>query len=207
VDLAPEFVLFDLGGVLIELRGVATMAELAGVDDEQELWRRWLDCRWVRRFERGDCGPDEFARGVVDDWHLSVGPDGFLATFASWPVGPFDGAEDLVRSTTAVASVGCLSNTNVLHWDDNVEHWPLMDQFGHRFLSHRMREVKPDPAAFTRVTDELGMAPDRILLLDDNQLNVDGARAAGLRAERVIGVEEARRVLERVTALPPGPSD
>jgi FMN phosphatase YigB (HAD superfamily) len=51
------------------------------------------------------------------------------------------------------------------------------------------------------------MAPDRILLLDDNQLNVDGARAAGLRAERVIGVEEARRVLERVTALPPGPSD
>jgi putative hydrolase of the HAD superfamily len=70
-----------------------------------------------------------------------------------------------------------------------------------------MREVKPDPAAFTRVTDELGMAPDRILLLDDNQLNVDGARAAGLRAERVIGVEEARRVLERVTALPPGPSD
>ena len=34
---SPELVLFDLGGELIELRGVALMAELAGIDDENEL--------------------------------------------------------------------------------------------------------------------------------------------------------------------------
>jgi hypothetical protein len=33
------------------------------------------------------------------------------------------------------------------------------------------------------------------LFLDDNQLNVDGARAVGLTAYRAIGVEEARSVL------------
>jgi len=29
-------------------------------------------------------------------------------------------------------------------------------------------------------------------------VNVEGARAAGLRAERAVGVDEARRVLEQV---------
>ena len=57
----PKLVLFDLGGVLIELRGVATMAELSGIDDEGELWRRWLQCRWVRIFESGGCTPGEIA--------------------------------------------------------------------------------------------------------------------------------------------------
>jgi hypothetical protein len=48
-----DLVLFDLGGVLIELGGVAAMMELAGIDTDDELWLRWLSCRWVRTFERG----------------------------------------------------------------------------------------------------------------------------------------------------------
>jgi putative hydrolase of the HAD superfamily len=202
---APEFVLFDLGGVLVELRGVTTMPEFAGIDDEQELWRRWLGCRWVRRLESGDCDPEAFAQDVVDDWHLAVGPEEFLAMFASWPVGPLVGAEDLVRRTAAEVPVGCLSNTNVLHWDGNAEHWPLMEVFAHRFLSHRMGEVKPDAVAFARVAEELALPTDRILLLDDNQVNVDGARAAGFQAERVLGVGEAHRVLGLARVLHRGP--
>jgi hypothetical protein len=34
-----------------------------------------------------------------------------------------------------------------------------------------------------------------VLFLDDNQLNVDQARASGLRAERVVGVSEAGEAL------------
>jgi putative hydrolase of the HAD superfamily len=199
----PGLVLFDLGGVLIELRGVSPMADLAGIDDESELWRRWLGCRWVRRFERGDCDPQEFARGVVDDWDLPVGPAEFLDNFASWPVGPFDGAERLVRQTGSTVPVGCLSNTNVLHWEGRAVHWPLMTRFAHRFVSHHMGAVKPDAEAFAHVADALSMPPDRVLLLDDNQLNVDGARAAGLRAERTVGVAGARRALEEAGVLRP----
>jgi len=197
----PELVLFDLGGVLVELRGLATMGDLAAIDDEPELWRRWLTCRWVRRFEQGDCSPDEFAQGVVDDWGLSVGPGEFLEVFASWPVGPFTGAEHLVHRTRSVVPVGCLSNTNVLHWDGNAERWPLMAQFDHRFLSHRMGVVKPDAEAFALVAAGLPVTPDRVLLLDDNQMNVDGARALGFRAERAVGVDEARGVLQRIGLL------
>ena len=193
---APEYVLFDLGGVLVELRGVATMAGLAGIDDEDELWRRWLGCRWVRTFESGGCGPEEFARGVVADWDLPIGPGAFLDIFASWPVGPYEGAEDLVRATASAVPVGCLSNTNELHWDGNAEHWPLIDLFGHRFVSHRLGRVKPDPELFAAVTEGLPVPPGRVLVLDDNQLNVEGALAAGFLAQRAVGVPGARAALE-----------
>jgi FMN phosphatase YigB (HAD superfamily) len=192
----PELVLFDLGGVLIELSGVATMADLSGVDDERELWRRWLDCRWVRAFEAGRCSAEEFSRGVVDDWALPVSPAEFLDVFASWPVGPLDGAELLVRQTARQVPIGCLSNTNEVHWDGNAEHWPIVAEFGHRFVSHHMGRVKPDAEVFTWVADAVGVAPERVLFLDDVEVNVEGARAAGFRAERVVGVGSARKALE-----------
>ena len=61
-DRAIEIVLFDLGGVLIELDGVASMRELTGIESDDELWRRWLGCRWVRSYERGGCSADDFAQ-------------------------------------------------------------------------------------------------------------------------------------------------
>jgi len=191
----PDFVLFDLGGVLVELRGVRSMTELTGIDDELELLRRWVECPWVRTFESGRCGPDAFARGVVDEWDLPVGPDEFLQIFSSWPVGPLADAEELVRTTAATAAVGCFSNTNVLHWDGNAEHWPLMEQFEFRFLSHRLGLVKPDGGAFERVVDALPTPPHRVLYLDDNAVNVDAARSFGMRAEHVNGVDEARQAI------------
>src|SRR5271163_2913814 len=61
-----ELVLFDLGGVLLDPGGVAPMRELTGIASDEDLWARWLSCRWVRRFEAGHCTPEEFAAGVVD---------------------------------------------------------------------------------------------------------------------------------------------
>src|ERR1700722_11710444 len=67
-----DLVLFDLGGVLIQPGGVASMRALAGIDSDEELWTRWLACPWVQRFEAGLCSPEEFADGVVADWDLEL---------------------------------------------------------------------------------------------------------------------------------------
>jgi hypothetical protein len=76
-----EMVVFDLGGVLLQLRGVPSMRELSGVSSDDELWSRWLGCPWVRRFETGTCSDKDFARGVVDDWGLPISPAAFLDEF------------------------------------------------------------------------------------------------------------------------------
>jgi HAD superfamily hydrolase (TIGR01509 family) len=190
-----DLVLFDLGGVLIELGGVAPMRELAGIDSDDELWRRWLTCRWVRSFERGECSADDFATGVINDWGLAVEAEAFLDVFRSWPIGPLAGADALVQRVRDSVPVGCLSNTNVLHWDDHFTEWPIFEAFDYRFLSFELGIVKPDRALFDRVAEMLPSAPERVLFLDDNVINVEGARAAGFVSYVARGVDEATDAL------------
>src|SRR5580704_9548250 len=90
-----DIVLFDLGGVLVDFGGVGAMRELAGIDSDDELWRRWLSSPSVRAFERGQCSAADFAAGVVDEWGIAVSPEKFLAEFSDWPRGPLAGAIDL----------------------------------------------------------------------------------------------------------------
>jgi putative hydrolase of the HAD superfamily len=59
--------------------------------------------------------------------------------------------------------------------------------------------AKPSADFFAHIADDLGLAPDRLLFLDDQPANVDGARAAGLAAERWIhddGVPRLRDILD-----------
>jgi glucose-1-phosphatase len=197
-----ELVLFDLGGVLIELRGVPAMRNLSGIVNDDELWHRWLTCRWVRSYETGQCSKEAFARGMVDDWGLSIRPTAFLEEFQSWPVGPMPGAEDLVREVLERVPVSCFSNTNELHWAGNAVHWPLVSMFQERFVSYEMGIAKPDREAFEHVAGALSAPPERVLFLDDNAANTESARTVGFRALRVSGVEEARSALVTTGVLP-----
>ncbi len=193
-DADIDVVLFDLGGVLMDFGGVGPMKALAGIAGDDELWDRWLSCRWVRDFERGRCSASDFAAGVVADWGLAVTPDSFLRVFASWPVGPFPGAREVVESVRRSARVGCLSNTNEIHWA-RLSAWPVLAAFDDCFLSFEMGMVKPDSELFDAVAAQVAVSPSRILFLDDVAANVSAARHRGFRAELCRGVDGARRTL------------
>ena len=192
-----EIVLFDIGGVLARFAGLEVLRELTGSDSELEVSARWLMSPWVRRFESGDCSDDEFAAGIVEEWQLPYTAQQFLEIFPTWLDAPFAGGEQMLRETAERAGVGCLSNTNSLQWNGIIRHWPHAGYFEHRFLSFELHAVKPDALIFERVIERLPVPPGNVLFLDDVALNVEGARAAGLRSEQAIGVDGARAVLER----------
>lgn len=201
-----EMVVFDLGGVLLQMQGVPALRRLSGISSDEELWTRWLTCAWVRRFESGRCSADSFAQGVVDDWRLPISPTAFLEEFRSWPTGPLPGAEPLVREVMARFPVACFSNTNALHWNDHLREWPLVQLFETRFLSFEIGSLKPDRQAFDHLARAIGPSPDRVLFLDDNIANVDGALASGFSAVRVSGVAEARLALVAAGLLEGSPA-
>jgi putative hydrolase of the HAD superfamily len=194
--MATRVVLFDLGGVLVELSGLAAMRAWAGEARDEDVWRRWLACPWVRRFERGQCSPEEFAAGVVLEWRLPVSPTQYLESFRVWPRGLLPGARELVEAIAPGLRRACLSNSNDLHWPRKRDEMGLGALLDEHFVSHRIGHVKPDPEIYEHVIAALGVDPAEILFLDDNQPNVDGALEAGLDAVRAVGVEGARRVLE-----------
>ena len=200
-DVGIDFVLFDLGGVLIELGDVSSLQELAvavGSDDE---WHHRLSSSWVRRFERGECSAAEFSAGAVSEWGLEVTPERFLEIFRDWPIGPYPGTAELLAAVQRSVQIGCLSNTNAMHWEHQMSSWPVLQMFDFRFLSFELGMGKPDEAIFQAVADRLPFEKDRILYFDDVGVNSDAAQSFGFRSETVRGLDEVRAKLSEVGFL------
>lgn len=195
----PEVVLFDLGGVIVELSGVTEFGAMLGDKSLAEVWRTWLHSPAVRRFERGETGPEAFASELVSELDLPVRPDAFLIRYANWVRGLYPDALALIEGVRGSATVACLSNTNDLHWQGPMRRFGLHDAFDRCFLSHQMGRLKPDPDVFEYVLSALDVEPRSVLFLDDNQINVDAARQAGIDAHVVRGVrgnEGAKALLQ-----------
>jgi len=191
-----RWVLFDLGGVLVEIGGVvATITGALGPDSTEDPWEAWLKSPAVWDWETGVTTNEEFAKQLVTELEMSVSPEDFLADCATWVLGTFDGIPQMLDDLRGRVGLACLSNTNPLHWPIIQERLRLHEALDRCFLSYQLGMGKPDPATFLRVVEELGCAPAEILFIDDNRLNVEGAREAGLRAERAFGGEAVRRVL------------
>ena len=191
-----QVVLFDIGGVLVELSGVATMLRWLGPGvTVDEMWRRWLSSDVVRRFESGRATPEEFSAQIIHDMSLPVSEEEFLLTFTGWLQGLYPGALDMVRSVPGSFTRATLSNTNALHWTRMMQDFELEHAFDHHFASHLTGLLKPDAEVFAHIAKTLGCPPQAIFFLDDNLLNVDAARNAGFRSVRVQGASEARAAL------------
>lgn len=197
-DPGVDFVLFDLGGVIVELGDVSRLQEIAATVGSDEQWHQWLATPWMRRFERGECSPTEFASQVVGDWQLNVTPERFLEIFRDWAIGPYPGTEELLAELQRSVPIGCLSNTNVMHWEHQISSWPVLDTFDFCFLSFELGLAKPDEAIFRTVSQQLPFPRDRILFFDDVGANAEAARSYGFQSAHVRGLEEVRTVLRNV---------
>jgi putative hydrolase of the HAD superfamily len=194
-----DAVLFDVGGVLVQLSGVPTMMEWTRQRySVPELFHRWLMSPVVRAFETGRSDADTFARGVVAELDLPVEPAEFLAFFETWPRGAHAGAVDLVRELRAVVRLACLSNTNAIHWRRIAAETGLLEHFHHVLASHEIGLLKPDREAFDHAVAVLGCDASRILFLEDNPTNVAAARTVGLDARFAPDASAARVVLEEL---------
>ncbi len=188
-----DCVLFDLGGVLVDFQGVETLARWTG-DSSETIWDRWLSSEAVRAYERGACDTGTFVREVVHEFELDLAPAEFAEAFQGAITGVLPGAIDLLRELKGRTLLGCLSNTNDLHWRQMCG-WGLDRHLDRFFLSFEIGAVKPDAAIFDHVAHDLAIPRHRILFFDDNQLNVDGARDAGFRAQRANGPNDCQRAL------------
>jgi putative hydrolase of the HAD superfamily len=193
----PELLLFDLGGVLIEV-GTATLRELGGRDkSDAELWEIWLTCPVVEEYESGKLGDDEFAAGVLKTFGSAMPAEEFLRSFAAWPIGFYPGITELLRRLRHDFKLAYLSNSNPLHYQRFQNEWQLDTYFDYHFASFHMGCVKPQRRIFELVLERLPFEAKDIFFVDDNRLNVAAARELGIAAEVARGSSELMTVLQR----------
>jgi putative hydrolase of the HAD superfamily len=187
--------MLDLGGVLVELGGIPDLqAWMRDGADEHEVWRRWLTSPAVIAYETGRIGTEEFIHALIAEMRLSVEPAACRTALVSW-VRPFPGAVELLAELAQSFTLGCLSNTNALHWATLDAAFRFDHHFRYLFPSHWTGRMKPDRAAFAEAVRAVGCEPGEILFLDDREPNVAAAQAAGLRAAMAPGPAGVRAAL------------
>ena len=194
--------LFDLGGVLIELSDIddlmATPPSERGI-----ISREWLLNPVVRNFEAGHCSEREFAERMIADFRLNLTTDNFLDKFREWPRRVFPGAELLLEKLSKQYKLACLSNTNLFLFEHFLIKQAIIANFDYSFFSHETGLIKPEPEAFHNVMNQLSLKPFEIMFFDDNQTNVDVATAIGMVAKRVNSPIDVLRELTQADLFMP----
>jgi HAD superfamily hydrolase (TIGR01509 family) len=203
----PRALLFDLGGVLLDVdsqRSLAHWARAAGVPLARLAGRYDHDDAY-RAFECGQCDAAAFFDALARQLAIDLPERDWLAGWNAMLGELRPAIGGLVTALAADWPLYLFSNTNAAHeahWAPRCE--PLLRHFRACYLSHRLGARKPDAAAFAKVVERIGIAADRILFFDDLPANVAGARAAGLQAEIVADADGLRGALAAHGIAVPG---
>ena len=193
-----KVILFDLGGVLVELTGVPVMLQWTNHRyDTEGLWKAWLNSPAVRSFEKGQSTAEQFADDLIREMDLPVGKTQFIDRFRQWPRGLFPGVASLLERLNPTYTLACLSNSNVLHWPIVMKDMGLEKMLHYHFASHLMQKLKPDRESFEYVLQGLGCDASSVLFLDDNDINVTAAKKIGMIAHRATGPGEIEDALKK----------
>lgn len=183
-----EAVLFDLGGVIIDI-------------DWQPMFRHWarhsplsaadmaarfaMDAPYAEH-ERGRLDAMDYFAHLREVMHYEGSAAEMVAGWNSIFTGEIKATVDLVRRIRQDVPCYLLTNTNPTHetaW--RRDYAGAIELFEQVFVSSTIGHRKPDRAAFEVVAARTGIALERFLFLDDTAENVVGARAAGLTAAHV----------------------
>jgi FMN phosphatase YigB (HAD superfamily) len=183
--MLKRVVAFDLGGVVVDvdksvLRGLDD-AFFTGSDHDQmsvgTIDGATFIERVARRADISSVDVEAMWRQVV---HFSAG-----------------GAE-LIASTSKRCAVAVWSNTDPIHW--SALHTQSSVLSGCTLSpSFAVGAMKPSPAFFQRARATLGDA--HVLFLDDRSDNVAAARALGIDAHVVVGVDAAAAAINRFLSV------
>lgn len=194
-------VLFDVGGVLIELDGLPSLAKLLNSQQSHdEIYKNWMASPSVIGHETGKLSTAEFAVQIVQDLKIDLTPDAFMDNFATWIVGTFPDTFNLLNAIPSALTVAALSNTSAAHWK-HVEATGLTDKLDHLFLSYEIGHIKPHHEAFQAAIDGLNLPAHEVIFFDDNIDNVNAAKVFGMQAHQALNPEQAKQVLNQYGIL------
>jgi len=192
-----DVVLFDLGNVVFNVdfqRVFAHWSASSGVPAATIGPAFVADKDANRHFEVGAWTPEAFHRHCNARLALGIAQDSFEAGWNNifGPATP--GIDHLLDALAPRARLAVFSNTNHLHERAFSRIYAgTLARFSRIYTSHVLARAKPDPAAFTAVASDLGVAPGRILFFDDTVANIAGARSAGLHACHWRGLSDGVR--------------
>lgn len=186
-----SWLVFDLGGVLVDVAPAeVTLAALARRSETSEarleplLRERFVDTPYslAERFQIGALDEAGFHAALNDSLDRPLDYSTLIAEIEAMLLGEKRDTVALLARLAAAHRIACYSNTNATHWRYMLRQFGFFAYIERAFASQELGVAKPDPRGFAHIAAALDVAPAGCLLIDDRQINVDGARAAGWQA-------------------------
>jgi putative hydrolase of the HAD superfamily len=191
-----DFVIFDLGNVLIDIDYHHSMALMksalpASLHDKVD---NCYSAEFHKDYEKGELTSAEFRQEFRSYFHTNWS-DAEVDYYWNSLLGTIpDYRLEMVRKLKTQYQVGILSNTNEIHIEAvyaQLQAQHRMDNFDSIFdwvfYSHEMGLAKPSQDIYQKLLLELGTTANRVLFFDDLQANVAGAASVGIQAIQVMG--------------------
>lgn len=180
-------ILFDLGGVLINLDYQKTIDafESLGIDNFQEIYSQAQQNHLFDDLETGKISSFHFINRLLD--MLPQGSNPNQVVFA-WNAMILDFPSyrlEFLQRLSQKYELFLLSNTNDLHMEKvrrelkKSSELPLEHYFKTIFLSQEIKDRKPNGSIFESVSRTIGLPPEQILFVDDSIQHVESAQKLG----------------------------
>lgn len=195
---AVEALLFDLGGVLVEIdfqRAFEAWASAAQVPVSHIASRFSFDDAYEAH-ERGEIVGAAYFAHLRRSLAVALTDEELLAGWNAIFLGPMAGIDALLGRLAKHLPLYVFSNTNPSHrafWQ--FRYGKTLAPLTGVFCSCDLGARKPAGHAFLEVCRRIGIQPSRIGFFDDRPENVLGARRAGLQACQAASAAEIRRAL------------
>lgn len=188
-------IIFDLGNVILPFDPLKPCAILAGMSGKttSEVIHLIYDNNLERRFEQGRIDGDQFTEGVSEVLGIELTTIEFHDLWADMFTENRD-VSAIVRQLLAQHYLILLSNTNPWHWRHALKHFPIVSEFRERILSYEVGALKPHPIIYRTALEKVGQA-ERVIFIDDIEINVDAARIMGMRGIHFRSADQLRREL------------
>ncbi|MGX9417898.1 HAD family hydrolase [Vibrio sp. WJH972] len=188
-----KHLVFDMGGVLVQIDWHGQMSKLLGEDIPfEEMHQRWANSPAATAFEEGEIEFDTFRKQLMDENNLVVTPEEFEHCYRNIVQDDFPGIVEMLEKLKPNYTLSLLSNTNVLHLDMLVKRNSFLPLLDNPFTSIEFGVMKPHVEIYQKLITALNCQPQEILFFDDGDKNVLVARELGLNAERVFGPDDIK---------------
>ena len=182
-------VLFDLGGVLIDIDYPATIHQMKkiGLDNFENLYTQHSQTNMFNAFETGKISPFLFLNSLLEiSKNRDTTPNQLVHAWNAM-IGDFRIHQiQLLQNIRKHYKLALLSNTNSIHYELVMRNWKkdfsfdFNSLFDEIFLSHEIGFRKPDASCFEFVLKQLHTVPENTLFIDDSIQHIEGAKKLGI---------------------------
>ncbi|MBO4673136.1 MAG: HAD family phosphatase [Bacteroidaceae bacterium] len=201
-------IIFDLGGVLLDIDLIYCMRQMQALGIDLEAFEKQgmqtpsntkaavlgegiVANGATHLYQTGDISTEEFLEGVRRYCHEGTTREQVLAAWNTCCIDIPQYRLDKLRELKQRGYTICLlSNTNEAHWqkivkkcfggEDAADRLPVDQYFDHIFLSQEMHMAKPNDDIYLEVLRQIDAKAEECLFIDDSSANLEAAAALGI---------------------------